>query len=317
MEWLNYHHLFYFWRIAREGSLTRAAEELHVTHSTLSAQLRSLEEHLGGALFERRGRILVLTSLGHDIAGYSDDIFRLGNELVEVARGNAGTRRVELRVGVVGAIPKAVAHAILAPGLSTQGYGPLVVRQEKLGRLLEELAAGRLHLVLADGPPPEGAGVRVFGHLLGESRILMFGERELAKTYRPGFPASLAGAPLLLPTGPSALRRLLERWLAEREIRPRIEGEFDDAALMRVFGVHGHGLWPVREALRAELEGISGVEQVGVLDGVVERYWILSGERRVRHPAVTEILARGREGLARTSRRPPQRATKRRRPSDP
>lgn len=316
MEWLNYHHVFYFWRIAREGSLTRAAEQLHLTHSTLSAQLRSLEEHLGGALFERRGRVLVLTPMGHDVAAYADDIFRLGNELVEVARGNTGTRRVELRVGVVGAIPKTVAHAILAPGLNMKGFGPLVVRQEKLERLLEELAAGRLHLVLADGPPPEGAGVRVFGHLLGESRVLLFGARELAKTYRPGFPASLAGAPLLLPTGPSALRRLLERWLAERDIRPRVEGEFDDAALMRVFGVQGHGLFPVREALRAELEDVSDVEQVGVLDGVVERYWILSGERRVRHPAVTDILARGREGLAQTARRASKRRQRRVRRTD-
>lgn len=301
--WLNYHHLFYFWRIAREGSLSRAAERLRLSHSTLSAQLRALEENLGGELFERRGRRLVLTPLGEQVASYAEDIFRLGNELVDAARGAVADRKLALRVGMIGALPKTVAYRLLLPALRTPGYGPVFVRQAAFEILLDELAAGRLHAVLSDAAPAEASTHRVFAHLLGESGVLLYGTKELARRYRPKFPSSLAGAPMLLPAAPSSLRRQIDRYLVERGVRVKIEGELDDAGMMRVLGAHGHGLFPVREALRAEVEESHDVEMVGVLEGAVERYYVVSTERRLRHPAVTALVEQARRELSVTNRR--------------
>jgi LysR family transcriptional activator of nhaA len=297
MNWVNYNPLFYFWRIAREGGLSRAAEQLGVTHSTLSAQLGHLEDALGGALFERRGRVLVLTPFGEEVAAYADDIFRLGIEMQEVARGRSVARRTALRVGVVGSIPKSLAYDLLEPGINTPGHGLLVARQDNYARLLEELAGGRLHMVMSDMPPPEATSHRVYAHLLGESGILFYGTRALAKRYRRGFPRSLEGAPLLLPTPPSSLRVQLDRWFADRALHLLLEGEFDDAGLMRIAGARGRGLFPVREALRAEVEESLDVALVGRFEGIVERYYVVTVERKVRHPAVSRLIERAREGL--------------------
>lgn len=304
MEWLNYHHLFYFWRIAREGSLSRAAEQLRVSHSTLSAQLRALESSLSGPLFDRRGRRLVLTPLGEQVASYADEIFRLGRELVDTSRGVAAERSLALRVGVASGLPPSVAYRLLSPALVPSRFRPIVFRRAMFDRLLEELAAGRLHLVLSDVPPPETSTHRVFAHLLGASGILVYGTAKLARELRRRFPASLEGAPLLVPTPASWLRRQIDRWLVERNLRPRLDGEFDDAALMRTAGIHGHGVFPVREALRAEVEEAGGVQLVGRLDGIEERYYVVSTERRVRHPAVSAIVEHGRARLSRLSSKP-------------
>ena len=301
MEWLNFHHLFYFWRIAREGGLSRAATRLRLTHSTLSVQLRALEDFLGGELFERRGRQLVLTPLGEEVASYADDIFRLGNELVDVARGRSLERKQALRVGIVSSMPKSVAYKLLQPGMATPGFGSLVARQDRLDRLLEELATGRLHLVLADAAPPEATTQRVYAHLLGESELLLYGTPTLAKRYRKRFPKSLADAPVLMPTSQSSLRKLLDRWFADRGIRVRITGEFDDSGLMRVAGARGQGLLPIRTALRSEVEDGLGLSFVGPFERLVERYYVVSLERRVRHPAVAALIEKGRISLGSSS----------------
>ncbi|HRG96003.1 MAG TPA: LysR family transcriptional regulator [Polyangiaceae bacterium] len=301
MDWLNYHHLFYFWRIAREGGLSRAADRLHLTHSTVSAQLRTLEDFFGEPLFERRGRRLVLTPLGEEVASYADDIFRLGGELVDVARGRSVEKKTPLRVGVVSSMPKSVAYRLMEPAMGTPGYGSVVARQDHLERLLDELASSRLHLVLSDAAPPESGARRVYAHLLGESGLLLYGTKALAKRHRPAFPTSLHGAPLLLPTGHASLRRLIDRWLADRELRPHVTGEFDDAGLMRVAAANGLGLLPVRKALSAEVEDAFALELVGPLEGLVERYYVVSSERRVRHPAVAALIERARADLAAAS----------------
>ena len=301
MEWLNFHHLFYFWRIAREGGLSRAATRLRLTHSTLSVQLRALEDFLGGELFERRGRQLVLTPLGEEVASYADDIFRLGNELVDVARGRSLERKQALRVGIVSSMPKSVAYKLLQPGMATPGFGSLVARQDRLDRLLEELATGRLHLVLADAAPPEATTQRVYAHLLGESELLLYGTPTLAKRYRKRFPKSMADAPVLMPTSQSSLRKLLDRWFADRGIRVRVTGEFDDSGLMRVAGARGQGLLPIRTALRSEVEDGLGLSFVGPFERLVERYYVVSLERRVRHPAVAALIEKGRISLGSSS----------------
>lgn len=307
MEWLNYHHLFYFWTIAREGSLTKASARLRLTHSTLSVQLRALEGFLGGPLFERRGRALVPTPLGTEVATYADDIFRTGAELVDMARGRVSPQRAVLRVGAVGAIPKTVVYRLLEPALSLDGFGPVSVRQDNFERLLEELAANRVHLVISDVPPPEGLALRVHGHLLGETDVLWYGTRALAAKYRRGFPRSLDGAPVLLPSSGTSLRRLLERWFTQHGLRVKVEGEFDDAGTMRAFGVHGAGLFPVRAALKAEVEEKRDMKRVGRIDGIRERYYAISVERKVRHPAMAALIERARAQLGAIAAPPPAR----------
>lgn len=295
-EPLNYQHLYYFWVIAREGGLSRAARTLRVTHSTLSVQLRSLEEFLGAPLFERAGRKLVLTPFGAEMAAHASEIFRLGAELVDVARGRAQPGRSAFRVGVVSALPKSLTYKLIEPALAEQ-LGPLQVRQDDLGRLLEELASHRLHLVLSDVPPPDRLNLRVHAHLLGDSEILLYGTKPLAARYRRGFPKSLEQAPVVLPRESASLRRLVDRWFAEQGLRVRLEAEVDDAALLRVIGASGRGLFPVRSALRTEVEERHGASLVGKLTGVRERVFAISVERRVRHPAVAAIIGRARQRM--------------------
>jgi LysR family transcriptional activator of nhaA len=298
MDWLNYHHLFYFSVIVQEGGLAKAAVRLRLSHSTLSTQLRSLEQFFGSELFERRGRRLVLTPLGDEVAEYAAEIFRMGSELVDVARGHAQGRRAPLRVGVVNALPKTLTYRLLEPALQLDNSGPIHVRQDELEPLVEAIGANRLHLVLSDTPPPQGLAVRVHAHLLGDTDVLLFGTPQLADRYRSGFPDSLDDAPLLLPGRAASLRRGLERWLTDRGIRARIEGEIDDAGLLRVFGGAGLGLFPVRAALRTEVEESHGAVLVGKLEGLRERYYAVSTERRVRHPGVLALIERARLRLS-------------------
>jgi LysR family transcriptional activator of nhaA len=304
VDWLNYHHLFYFNVIVQEGGLAKAAARLRLSHSTLSTQLRALESFLGAELFERRGRRLVLTPLGAEVADYAAEIFRMGTELVDVTRGRAAGRRSPLRVGVVDAMPKTLTYRLLEPALQAERSGPVHVRQDELGRLLEEIATNKLHLVLSDTPPPQGLPVRVHAHLLGQTDVLLYGTPELAARYRKGFPHSLNDAPLLLPGGAASLRRGIERWLTDRGIRVRMEGQIDDAGLLRVFGAAGRGLFPVRSALRTEVEEAHGAVFVGKLEGLHERYYAVSTERRVRHPGVIALIDRARSKLSTPTSRP-------------
>lgn len=295
MEPLNYQHLFYFWVIAREGGVARAARRLRLSHSTLSAQLRLLEQFLGGDLFERTGRRLVPTPLGLQIAGYADDIFRMGNELVEVARGrDQGTHQV-FRVGVVGSLPKTIAFRLMEPALRLDPSQAVVVRQDVQARLIDELAAGKLDVLLTD-MPPEASAYRLHAHLLGETAILLFGSPAIAKKYGRRFPASLEGAPVIFPS-PGSLRRAMERWFADRGLRIRVAAEVDDAGMIRVLGGHGLGLFPVRSALRTEVEESQGAVCLGPLDGVSERYYAVSVERRISHRGVAAVVSAARAGL--------------------
>ncbi|HVV85476.1 MAG TPA: LysR family transcriptional regulator [Kofleriaceae bacterium] len=296
MAWLNYQHLYYFWVIAREGGLSRAAAALHLTHSTLSVQLRALEDSLGERLFERRGRALVLTAFGRDVQQYAGEIFRMGDELLELAGGRASSPR-RFEVGVVGAIPKTTACKLLLPALDAERARGIRIRQDGLDRLVQELASGRLHAILSDAPSAQGGGGKLHTHPLGASEILLYGRRDLAERYRRGFPRSLDGAPLLLPGADTSLRRAIDRWLAVRGLRVDAVGEIDDAGHLRAFGVAGRGLFPVRAAIRGEVEHGWGARRVGRLTGVTESYFVISLERRVKHPAVAALIEHARRRL--------------------
>jgi LysR family transcriptional activator of nhaA len=296
MAWLNYQHLYYFWTIAREGGLSRAAEALRLTHSTLSVQLRALESTLGEPLFERRGRALVLTPFGREVQQYANEIFRVGAELLELAAGRgASLRRFE--VGVVAAIPKTTICQLLLPALDDEHHGAVRIRQDSLERLLLELGSGRLHAVVSDAPPLQSTAFKLHAHALGSSEIMLYGRPELADRYRPGFPQSLNGAPFLMPGPEASLRRSIERWLADRGLRVEPVGEIDDAGTLRALGAAGRGLFPVRAALKGEVEDGLGARRVGRLTGVVESYFVISLERRVKHPAVATLIDVARRRL--------------------
>lgn len=297
MEWLNYHHLLYFWLLAREGSLARAAAKLRLAQSTVSGQVHALEDALGEQLLARSGRRLVLTELGRVVFRYADEIFALGGELQDVLKGRPAGRPLTLTVGLADVVPKLVAARLLEPALRLAEPVHLVCREDKPDRLVAELAVHGLDVVLSDAPLDPSLRVKAFNHLLGECGVDFFGTAELARAYRRGFPGSLHGAPVLLPTQNTTLRRSLEQWFSERGLRPRVVAEFEDRALLKVFGQNGLGLFPVPTIIAAEVARQYQVRRVGTLEEVRERFYAISVERRLKHPAVVAISEGARREL--------------------
>ena len=289
MNWLNYQHLMYFWVVAREGGLVPAGKVLRLSHPTLSAQIHALEDRLGEKLFSRAGRKLALTDVGRVALRYADEIFGLGRELVETVQGKGNGRLVRLDVGIVDVVPKLVVRRILQPALSLPEPVRLVCHEGTFDRLLAELAQHALDIVVADSPVPSGSLIRAHNHLLGECGVSLFATASLAAAYRAGFPGSLDGAPFLLPAESLTLRRSLNQWFETRGIRPRIVAEFEDSALMKVFGTDGVGIFPAPAAVERDVSAQYGVENLGQAEGVVERFYAITGERRLKNPAVLAI----------------------------
>ena len=287
---LNYKHLRYFWAVARTGSLARAAAELHVTPQSISGQLAELEGALGVELLRRVGRGVELTDLGRRVAGYADDIFALGDELLAAARDQAARKSVPFRVGISDAVPKAVAYRVVEPALALADRVRLVCREGALPALLGELALHRLDMVIADRPLPAEVHVRGYNHLIGASELAVFAAPRLAATLPRAFPALLDGAPLLLPGEGSAIRPKLAAWLEAQRLRPRIVGEFDDGALMKAFGQGGAGLFFAPAAAAADIEPQYGVVAVGRIPAVVEQFYAITTERRMRDPATRAVF---------------------------
>lgn len=295
MNWLNYHHLLYFHMVAKEGSVTAAALKLHLSQPTLSGQVRQLEESLGEKLFERRGRNLVLSEAGQVVYRYADEIFSLGRELTEAVKGRHNQRSPRFVVGVADVLPKLVVYRLLEPAMHMEGGIRLSVREESMERLLAALSAHELDLVLSDSPLPPTAGVKAWSHLLTESTVSFFAVPALAAKLRPGFPASLDRQPMLMPGETAALRRPLERWLENANLRPEVSAEIEDSALLKSFGGAGAGVFAAPTVLEAELCRQYQVEVVGRVEELKERYYAISVERRIRHPAVAAISAGARE----------------------
>jgi LysR family transcriptional activator of nhaA len=298
MRHLNYNHLLYFWTVAREGSVARAAEALHLTPQTVSGQLRQLETQVGASLFERVGRGLVLTETGQLVREYADQIFPVGAELAQRIRsGLPGTPRT-LHVGLVDSIPKLIAYRLLEPVLGGEEAPVLECVEGPLETLLADLALHRLDLVLSDHAMPPGLGVRAFTHPLGESGVTFFGPRQGAAKLARRFPACLDGAAVLLPSERSATRRRLDDWFERHGLRPRIVAEVDDSALLKAFGQGGAGLFPAPSAIAEEVERMYGVRRIGEVEGVGESYLALSAERHLRHPALVRITEAARSRLS-------------------
>lgn len=302
MEWLNYHHLLYFWLVAHEGGVGKAAAKLRLSHPTVSGQIHALEDVLGEKLFAREGRRLVLTDMGRVVYGYADEIFALGRELLDTVKGRPTGRPLRLVVGIAEVVPKLVAKRLIDPARALAEPIRMICREDKADRLVVDLAAGGLDVVLTDSPLPPGGRVRAFNHLLGESEVVVFGTPALAARHRRGFPGSLDGAPMLLPAEGTALRRSLDAWFDAHRVRPRVEGEFDDAALLKAFGQDGAGLFPASAAIEAEVRRQYEVEAVGRISGVREAYYAISAERRLKHPAVVAISTAARAAFLRAPR---------------
>jgi LysR family transcriptional activator of nhaA len=297
MEWLNYHHLLYFWTVAREGSVVKAAEQLRLTQPTISGQLRTLEESLGEKLFERAGRRLVLTDVGRVVYRYADEIFSIGRELLDTLNDRPTGRPYRLVVGVADVMPKVLVRRLLAPALALPEGVQLVCREDKTERLLAALSVHELDVVLADAPMGPQVSVKAFNHLLGESGVSLLAARPLAAKLKRGFPASLHQAPMLVPAEHTTLRRSIDQWLDARGVRPRVVAEFDDSALMKVFGQSGTGVFPAPAVVEQDVCRRYSLSVVGRLEDVRERFYAISVEKRLKHPAVVAISEAARHDL--------------------
>jgi LysR family transcriptional regulator, transcriptional activator of nhaA len=295
MEWLNYHHLHYFWVVAKEESITRAGERLMLAPSTISMQITRLEESLGGKLFRRAGRNLELTELGRIVFRYADEIFTMGLEMLDAVRGRSASGPIRFEVGIVDVLPKLMARRFLEPALALPGGLRLVCHEGKEKQLLAELAIHNLDLVLTDTPVKSGLSVKAYSYLLGECGVTFCAVESLAGPLRQGFPQSLDNMRMLLPSPMSALRGSLDQWFSSQGIRPDIAGEFDDHALMKVFGQAGDGIFTVPSIIEEEVCRQHNVAIIGRSDAVRERFYAISVERIIKHPAVAAIRNAARE----------------------
>jgi len=297
MRQLNYSHLQYFWAVAHEGSVVKAAERLHITPQTISGQIRLLEETVGQPLFNRVGRRLVLSEMGHVVLEYADEIFSIGAELSQVVREQRSAGPAKLSVGIVNSIPKLIAERIVAPALIDEDAVRIRCQEASLEQLLGELSVHKLDIVLSDQPMPQGLSLRAFNHRLGESGLAFFSQRRKAKRYQKTFPQSLNGAPMLLPSPHSALRRQLDEWFDDNSIIPHIVGEIDDSALLKAFGEAGYGVFAGPSVIDKEICKMYSMAVIGRTDAITEQFFAISPERRIKHPSVVRIIEAARTQL--------------------
>ena len=297
MEWLNYHHLYYFWMVAKTGTVSAAAEQLHLARPTITAQVRELEKNVGQKLFRQQGRGLVLTEFGQQVFQYAEDIFSVGQELREFVNTGQSGRRQKFRLGIPDVVPKLIAFELIKPALIGPEPARLECYEGKLGDLLPDLAMHRLDLVISDSPAPTTLDVNVYSHKLGECGLSILAKQSLAKKYRKGFPQSLSQASILLPTRHTAVRRSLDQWMEQHEVYPDIVAEFDDSALLKVFGQAGQGVFPVPTAIEELVKKQYGVMLVGRISDVRDTFYAISVEKRIQHEATIRIVKQARSKL--------------------
>lgn len=286
---INYKQLHHFWNVARAGGIVRASERSGLAPQTLSGQIAALEANMGVTLFRRQGRRLALTETGQMVLAYAEEIFRVGSELEEALTNRATGPAIPFRVGVADVVPKSIAWLLLEPSMRLSEPMRIVCREDKLERLLGELAIHKLDLVLADSPMPSHMDVRGFSHKLVESAVSLFAAPALAERLTAAFPACLERAPLLLPGPDSAIRRPLMHWLEQQRVSPRVVGEFDDSALMKSFGEAGVGIFPAPELIANQVSRQYGVVRIGRPTDVSEAFYAISVEKRSTHPATLAI----------------------------
>lgn len=289
MEWLNYHHLYYFWTVARTGSVANASKELRLSPPAISNQIGKLEESLGEELFTRSGRRLILTDMGRMAMRYADEIFSLGREFRSTLKDIPSGRPVRFSVGIADVLPKLIAYRLLEPALKLKLPLRIICREDRPDHLLADLAVHDLDVVLTDAPIPAGTNIPAFSHLLAECAVGFFASKSASKT-REGFPRCLNRVPFLLPTENTAFRRSLDEWFHDAAIRPNVFGEFADFALLRVFAEEGYGAFAAPLLILNQLRK-SGFRLLGSTRAIKARYYAISIERKVRHPAAVAVYA--------------------------
>lgn len=297
MDWLNYHHLFYFWMVAREGSITAACNRLLLAPPTISAQIRELEEALGEKLFNRAGRGLTLTDAGRVAYRYADEIFSLGREFVHAVKGRAVTASLQISIGINDVLPKTVAYRLIEPVFDLPGGVRVECIQGTPAQLLPPLAVHELDVVLSDAPASPQIRVRAYSHLLGDSAVTLFAAPRLAQRLRKGFPRSLDGAPALLPAAGSALRLAMDKWFESIHVRPKIVAQFEDVALLSVCGRHGRGFFAGHSVIEQEIIDEYRVQPIGTMQKYRAQFYAISVEQRPRHPALIAITEAARNRL--------------------
>jgi LysR family transcriptional regulator, transcriptional activator of nhaA len=305
MEWLNYHHLLYFWTVARTGSISAASKELRLASPTISNQIRKLEDNLGEELLRRSGRKLVLTDMGRIAMRYADEIFSLGQEFTSTMKERPTGRPVRFCVGIADVLPKVIAFRLIEPALRLRTPVHLICREDRPDHLLADLAVHDVDVVLSDAPASPAANIRAFNHLLGECGVSFAAPKKLA-FLKKGFPRSLDGAPFLLPLDNTALRRDLDEWFHSQKLRPAVMGEFADLALLRVFAEEGFGVFAVPSVMEDQMRRY-GFYRIGATDKIRVRFYAISVERQVRHPAVVAVCEAARNSLFHVrNRHPPE-----------
>jgi LysR family transcriptional activator of nhaA len=294
---INYKHLHYFLIVAKEGSIARASERLHLTPQTISGQLTLLEEQLGQMLFTRAGRKLELTEAGRLVLSYAEEIFSLGGELEETLRNLPEERPLLFKVGVTDVVPKSIAYRLLAPAYQLPEPLRIVCREGPIDNLLMELALHRIDLVIADAPMPSGVNVNGFNHHLGDCGITFFANRQQAAKLDGGFPQCLSDMPMLIPGETTVVRNRLLKWFDQQRIHPRVVGEFDDSALMKAFGRAGVGIFIAPTPIASEIASQYEVVPIGETDAVRDHFYAISVERKISHPAVAAITEAARGWL--------------------
>ncbi|MBZ5553486.1 MAG: transcriptional activator NhaR [Acidobacteriia bacterium] len=297
MEWLNYHHLLYFWTVVRTGSVTLAGEELRLASPTISAQIRSLETSLGEKLLQRSGRNVLPTEMGRLVFRYADEIFSLGRELRDTMKDRPTGRPLRVDIGIADVLPKLVVHQLIQPALHLREPVQIVCREASPQQLVARLAINELDVVLSDGPMDPSLKIRAYNHLLGECGISFIATPELAEKCTRRFPKSLHGAPCLLPADNSALRQRLDQWFEAEGIRPRVVGEFEDYALLWVFGERGAGIFPAPSILAKQWQGNARLRRIGRTHSIRTQFYAISVERKIQHPAVVAICEAARQEL--------------------
>ena len=289
MPAFNYKHLYYFWVVAKEGGIARAADKLDMAIQTISAQVHELERSLGFALLKPVGRGLVLTEAGQVAMQQADQIFQLGENLPLLVRDAATTPSMRMAVGISDGLPKLVVRRLLQPVVSEQNLR-LICHEGEFDDLLGDLALHRLDVVLSDRPAPANPNIKLYSHGLGTSSVAWYGAAQWLEAASADFPQSLVQVPVLLPTAHTAVRARLDHWFEQRGVRPRIVGEFEDSALLKTFGASGMGVFPAPDWVHEDLVARYGVTRIGDCDGVNEHFFAIGTEKKVQHPLVLRLL---------------------------
>lgn len=297
MEWVNYHHLLYFWTVVRAGSIGRASEQLRLAPPTISAQLRSLEESLGEKLLNRSAKGVQPTEVGQVVFRFADDIFSLGREMMDTVKGRPTGQPLQVVIGVADVVPKEISHALIEPALQLREAVQITCREDNQEHLLAQLAIQELDVVLSDTPIGPPAKIKAYNHLLGECGMTFFATSALCKKYRARFPKVLEEAPLLLPADNTTIRRALDQWFESQQIRPFVVGQFEDFALLRQFGETGAGIFAAPSVLEKRFRKQGNLRFIGRTEAVRNRFYAISVERKLKHPAVVAICETARHQL--------------------